>query len=110
MVAARDSLSCTRIRWGKSWNKLTAHWMTFMHLLMLSVKGDGKMSIDVSNAAKTRGKNDERIYVMDDAEITIVAPDAARLDIYDDRVEGNYPGRYTRIIMMVDAIQKLEVT
>lgn len=58
-------------------------------------------------------------YVMEDAECTIVAPDAIRLDIYDDTVQGNFPGRYTRIlsvyemmmltIMFTEAISKCEV-
>jgi hypothetical protein len=63
--------------------------------------------------------HDDKTFVMADAECTVIAPDAVRLDIYDDTVQGNFPGRYTRnlsvhemmmfVIMFVQAIERCEV-
>jgi hypothetical protein len=64
-------------------------------------------------------KEKEPTFVMEDAEATVVAPDCIRLDIYDDTVQGNFPGRYTRnlsvcqammvVIMLSQAIERCEV-
>jgi len=40
---------------------------------------------------------------MEDAEFNVVAPGVLRMDIYDDTVEGNFPGRYTRTMELHEA-------
>lgn len=40
---------------------------------------------------------------MEDAEFNVVAPGILRMDIYDDTVAGNFPGRYTRTMELDEA-------
>lgn len=47
------------------------------------------------------GKGD---YVMDDFEATAVTTGHVRLDLYDDEIEGETRGRYTKLLTLDEAM------